>query len=41
VYENKGMCEKISDEISDTYVKMKWILQKFAGLEGQFAVNPV
>jgi hypothetical protein len=41
VYENKGKIDIMPDEKSDIYVEMTRIFQKFAGLEGQFAVNPV
>jgi hypothetical protein len=41
VYENKQNHDKLIHKESDIYVEMTWILQKIAGLEGQFAANSV
>jgi hypothetical protein len=39
LYENKQNNDKMSDEMSDIYGNLTWILQKSADLEGQFGAN--
>ena len=41
VYENKGMGDKMPEQMSDICAELKPILQKIAGLESLFTVNCV